>query len=323
MKILALVFMALSLVLLLSEQAAADRMLYQFTREGRQLYFGYREYSSHNYLYPGEYSIHIALGNENLGCSLRVGTKSSNTNLLKLSGPLAVRNVTDPLRFFSRIFKKLGTPTRWRFPFSCKTTGTMTIAKPPTVSVPVMMTLTYGPVLTKTVPILVTQKIGIKSVSSSPARRTYSLNQRVTMTVNFTRKMFDRERRQLPTLKVKWRVREGKLCEVGYSSIEASNEWRELGTFDGQPKTRSATLCKSGRTLVEFGFVYAGKFDNEERAITDTRIKRRVFNVDKGAAPKRRSSRIRSRGIDSPPPLIIPDLEPPALPNFELQGDKP
>ncbi|MEX2491715.1 MAG: hypothetical protein WD425_08125 [Nitrospirales bacterium] len=32
---------------------------------------------------------------------------------------------------------------------------------------------------------------------------------------------------------------------------------------------------------------------------------------------------IRSRGIDNLPPAVSPDPEPPALPNFELQGEKP
>ena len=45
--------------------------------------------------------------------------------------------------------------------------------------------------------------------------------------------------------------------------------------------------------------------------------------VDKKSKKRRRSRRIRSRGIESPPPLVIPNPEPPALPNFELQGEKP
>ena len=32
---------------------------------------------------------------------------------------------------------------------------------------------------------------------------------------------------------------------------------------------------------------------------------------------------IRSRGINNLPPAVTPDPEPPALPNFELQGEKP
>ncbi len=32
---------------------------------------------------------------------------------------------------------------------------------------------------------------------------------------------------------------------------------------------------------------------------------------------------VMSRGIDQLPPAVSPDPEPPALPNFELQGDKP
>jgi len=45
--------------------------------------------------------------------------------------------------------------------------------------------------------------------------------------------------------------------------------------------------------------------------------------VEKKSKKRRRSRRIRSRGIESPPPLVIPNPEPPALPNFELQGEKP
>jgi hypothetical protein len=45
--------------------------------------------------------------------------------------------------------------------------------------------------------------------------------------------------------------------------------------------------------------------------------------VEKRSKKRRRSSRIRSRGIETLPPLIIPNPEPPALPNFELQGEKP
>ena len=54
------------------------------------------------HIYPGDYTLKLLVGNENLGCSLRVGTKSSNARLLTISGPLAVRNVTDPIHFFSR-----------------------------------------------------------------------------------------------------------------------------------------------------------------------------------------------------------------------------
>jgi hypothetical protein len=46
-------------------------------------------------------------------------------------------------------------------------------------------------------------------------------------------------------------------------------------------------------------------------------------SVEKKSKKRRRSSRIRSRGIETLPPMVIPDPEPPALPNFELQGEKP
>jgi len=308
MKITAWAFTALSLVLLMSKQAAADNMLYKIARDGSY----YTDYSSHEYLYPGQYTIHLVLGNDNLGCSLRVGTKSSNTTLMKLSGPLAVSNVTDPINFLKGLGDTVAHITdirRWKFRFSCRTTGTIMVSQPPTVTVPVMMTLTYGPFFTKTVPVMVTQKVGIQSVSASPVRRTYSLGQTVTINGIFTRKALNQE--YSGRAYVDFRVKQGKLCFGSYASLEADNEWRPLGSvaLDGQPFRGGATLCESGQTIVEF------KLEERSRMF-DSTIKRLVFNVDKKAP-------LRSRGIDMLPPLVIPDPEPPALPNFELQREKP
>ncbi len=309
MKITAWVFTGLCLVFVMNEQAAADTLLYKIAPKG--IYDSYQHYSSTEYLYPGQHPIRIALGNDNLGCTLRVGTKSSNTTLMKLSGPLAVRNVTDPINFlkgFGDTVTNLADVRKWKFRFSCETTGTITVSQPPTVTIPVMMTLTYGPFLTKTVPVMVTQKVGIKSIAASPVRRTYSLGQTVTINGNFTRKALNKEYPRRPD--VNWRVKQGKLC-VGRYAFEAGNEWKRLGSFelDGQPFTGLATLCASGQTIVEFGL-------GEREAMFDSTIKRLVFNVGKSAP-------LRSRGIDMLPPLVIPDPEPPVLPNFELQGEKP
>jgi hypothetical protein len=101
--------------------------------------------------------------------------------------------------------------------------------------------------------------------------------------------------------------------------MEGIQWWGEL---DGQPFTESVIFCESGKTIVEFGFVYEER-RSLRQARVDSRIKHLVFNVDKRAAPTRRRSQIRSRGIDNVPPVIIPDPEPPALPNFELQREKP
>jgi len=67
----------------------------------------------------------------------------------------------------------------------------------------------------------------------------------------------------------------------------------------------------------------------EEEVMTKQRGKKRSRGqiskprVEKRSKKRRRSSRIRSRGIDQLPPAVSPDPEPPALPNFELQGEKP
>jgi len=224
---------------------------------------------------------------------------------MKLSGPLAVRNVTNPISFLKDLadtVANIADVRKWKFRFSCETTGTITVSQPPTVTAPVMMTLTYGPFLTKTVPVMVIQKVGIKSVSTSPVRRTYSLGQTVTINGNFTRKALKKE--YLHRSCFQWRVKQGKLCFGSYASIEAGNEWRRLGgvELDGQPFSLSATLCESGQTIMELGL-------GEGNVMFDPTIKCLVFNVDKRAP-------LRSRGIEAFPPPVIPDPEPPVLPKF-------
>lgn len=324
MKSTAWAFTVLSLVLLMNEQAAADTMLYKITSEG--FYDFYKNYPTRKYLYPGKYTIRIALGNDNLGCTLRVGTKSSNTNLMKLSGPLAVRNVTDPITFlkgFGDTVANIADIRKWKFRFSCETTGTLTVSQPPTVTVPVMMTLTYGPFLTKTVPVLVTRKAKIQSVSASPVSRTYSLGQPVTINVDFNRTRLNRE--DIPS--VRWRIPQGKLClpsegSSGPLPFGPITKWEKSFRFGEEGPlyfvhtlNRSVILCESGQTIVEVSL--------EEKAMTDSTIKRLVFNVGKKAPPTRKTSAIRSRGIETLPPPVIPDPEPPVLPNFELQREKP
>ncbi|MDH4195158.1 MAG: hypothetical protein OEY80_14430 [Nitrospirota bacterium] len=313
MKITSLAFMGLSIFLLMNEQAEAIGYQISPVEYPLSVIDEFHESfpSKTHYLYPGEYKMRIFLGNDNLGCSLRVGTKSSNTNLMKLSGPLAVRNVTNPISFLKGLgdtMANLADVRKWKFRFMCETTGTTTVSPPPTVTVPVLLTLTYGPFLTTTVPVLLTQKVGIKSVAASPIRRTYSLGQTATLHVNFTRKALNYEYSHRSDVYL--RVQQGKLCVGSYASLEAGNEWKRLGSveLDGQPLTLPATLCESGQTIVEFKLAENSRFDST--------IKRLVFNVDKRAP-------LRSRGIETLPPLVIPDPEPPVLPNFELQGEKP
>ncbi len=285
-----------------------------------------------NHIYPGDYTVKLLVGNDNLGCSLRVGTKSSNTRLLTISGPLAVRNVTNPQHFLVNVGRKLMGKSSFRsLPFKCGTAGTIRVSNPPTVTVPVLVTLTYGPFLKKTYHLMVTQKIGIKSVSvkSSSNRSYHRLNQRVGMHLIPTRKRFKGE--GYPD--VYFRVREGKLCKFiprydlsgyyGDFSYEPSDGWtrlHEMNDFfrEGKPHTHYANLCHRGRTVVEFGFPAEKITYRRERMMVDSRIKRLVFTVPQQGVPKRR---IRSRGIDGSPPLVIPDPIPPALPNFELQRD--
>lgn len=330
MKITAWALMMFTLVLFGHEQASASDIWGEITLDGR-LYreFDYSPRAPH--IYPGNYTIKILVGNDNIGCSVRVGTKSSNTNLLNISGPLAVWNVTDPLHFFVKIGENLwGTSSFRGLPFKCGTTGTIRVSNPPTVVVPVMVTLTYGPFLQKTVPLLVTQPLGIKSVSASPAQQYYSLNQRVKMTLTSIRKLFSTEGYPPPPSRVYWRVREGKLCKATEYSDEpdlpaylieryeftASNEWAEFestGDFfeNGTPLIKYANLCQRGRTIVEFAFP-AEKINSEERIMTDSRITRIELMVPTQSTP--RKSRIRSRGIDQLPPAVSQEPEPPALP---------
>jgi len=328
MKLMTWALTVFILVLFGHEQATAESLIEGeiVTREG-QYYdtVGPRT----RYIYPGGYNINLLVANDNLGCTVRVGTRSSNTNLLTISGPLAVQNVTDPLKFFVGIGNDLLRRGFREFPFTCGTTGIIRVSNPPTVAIPVMMTLTYGPFLKKTVSLIVTQKLGIKRVTASPTQSYYSHNQRVTMTLTPTRLSSLRE----GFAHVYFRVREGKLCDVsyqaeGYSSPDytANDGWKFFVSgveffLEGRASRKFANLCHRGRTIVEFGFPDEEMRYGKYQMMTDSSIKRLEFNVPTGTTTKK--SRILSRGIDALPPPIIPDPEPPALPNFELQGEKP
>jgi hypothetical protein len=334
MKLTAWALTVFTLVLLSQEQATFGSSIEGeiYTREGRYYTYLLSWSGTSQPIYAGDYNIKLLVGDDTIGCTVRVGTKSSNTNLLTISGPLAVRNVTDPLEFFVRIGKAILTRTFTQVPFQCGTTGTIRVSDPPTVAVPVMVTLTYGPFLKQTYNFVVTQKAGIKSVAASPVRSYYSYNQRVGMTLTPTRK----KTRGESSPRVYVRVREGKLCKItdrydlsryyGDNSYEPSEGWQYLPGMsaffmEGKPITRWANLCHRGRTIVEFGFPDEKITDGKDRMMTDSRILRLEFRVPTRRTTKK--SRIQSRGIDSQPPLIIPDPEPPALPNFELQGEKP
>jgi len=150
MKITTVVFTLFSLVLLTNEQATAGELRWSITRDGTtRALMTHRDRSG--ILYPGEYKIRITLYNDDLKCTLRVGTKSSNANLMKISGPLAVS--VDKVRLTG---------------VDCSTIGTITVSNPSTVAVPVIMTLTYGPALTQTVSMLIAQKVAIQSAVASP-----------------------------------------------------------------------------------------------------------------------------------------------------------
>jgi len=317
MKNTAWVFMGLFFLLLFSEQAQANYILEEIWDDGNEMMRATKS-GSRYYLYSGESQIKVLVGNDNLGCSLRVGTKSSNTSLLKPSGSLEVHNTHDPFSFLkvrtNSIKERLDRLAR--FTFQCAASGKITVSSPPTVAAPVMMTLTYGPFLTKTLPVLVIQKAAIQSVSASPVRRTYSLGQRVAINANFSRPKLDGE----DSPHMRWRMPQGKLCfpsEGSRSPISFGpiTKWQDSLRFGEEGSfyfvrnlNPSVILCESGQTILEFSFA--------ENPMTDSTIKRLVFNVDKRAP-------LRSRGIDTLPPLVIPDPEPPALPNFELQREKP
>lgn len=269
--------------------------------------------------YPGEYKIRITVYNDDLKCTLRVDTKSSNPDLMKISGPLAVS------------VEKL------RLPFvDCSTIGTVTVSNHSTVAVPVIMTLTYGPALTKTMSILIVQKVAIKSAVASPTHLAYNRGSRVTANANISRKFLASE----PSLRFYWRVKEGKLCDVyigkdDYISdrlpvVEASTYWKEgpVTSNDLQMQVLGGTLCGSGRTIVEINWrPWLTTWRNNISTAQDERQKIMAvfssksvgFNVS--LLPSGATSGIRSRGIDAQPPLTIPDPKPPALPNTELQGD--
>ena len=148
--------MVFTLVLLGHVQASqgADSRIWGwiYTQDGKL----FRDFSSGprtTYLYPGVYTISLLVANDNLGCSLRIGTKSSNTKRLTISGPLTVRNITNPLKFFRDLGKDVFRAQIHRLPFKCGTRGTIRVFSATNAVVPVMVTLTYGPFLTKTHPI--------------------------------------------------------------------------------------------------------------------------------------------------------------------------
>ncbi len=325
MKLFAWTLPTIFLLILFNEQAQASRIEPWIWDDGEWMLRSTKT-GPRYYLYPGESQIDVLVGNDNLGCSLRVGTKSSNTNLLKPSGPLAVRNITSLSSFLHGLGQTVAAPVDlryWRFTFHCTARGKITVSQPPTVAVPVMMTLTYGPFLTKTIPMLVVQKAAIKSVAASPVRRTYSLGQRVAINIDFSRTKLDGER----SPNVRWRLPQGKLClpsEVSSGPLPFGpiTKWQHSLSFGEEGPlyfvhklSNSVILCEPGQTVVEVSF--------EENPMTDPTINRLVFNVGKRSAPTRRTSGIRSRGIELLPPLVIPDPEAPALPNFELQREKP
>jgi len=321
MKITTVAFSLFSLVLLIQEQATAGELWWSITRDGTtRALMTHRDRSG--ILYPGEYKIRITLYNDDLKCTVRVGTKSSNPNLMKISGPLAVS--IEKVRLTG---------------VDCSTIGTITVSNPSTVAVPVIMTLTYGPALTKTVSMLIAQKVAIQSAVASPNHLAYNRGSRVTVNANISRKFLASEL----ALRFMWRVREGKLCNVivgreyldRIETVEASTNWRE-GPYndrysnDLQTEILRGTLCGSGRTIVEITWrpwLTTGRnnlsFAQEERQqiMADFNSKSVAFNVS--LLPSRSTSGIRSRGIETLPPPIIPDPEPPALPNFELQGENP
>jgi hypothetical protein len=109
MKMTAWALMVFTLVLFVHEQQATASSIegYIVSSEPDYAVLLGRGNTSRKYIYSVEYTIGLLVGNDNLGCSLRLGTKSSNTKLLNISGPLTVRNVTDPLKFFDKIGKNL------------------------------------------------------------------------------------------------------------------------------------------------------------------------------------------------------------------------
>ena len=134
-------------VLLLHVQADANRLEAWVWNDGidmkRPTKFGPRYF-----FYPGNSQIDVLIGNDNLGCSLRVGTQSNNPNLLKISGPLVVKNNTNPVTFLKELGRTVSAaadPRYGRFAFKCGTTGEINVSSPPAVAVPAVITLAYGP----------------------------------------------------------------------------------------------------------------------------------------------------------------------------------
>lgn len=307
------------LILSCSEQAAAGELWWSITRKGETgALMNHKDRSG--ILYPGEYNVRITIYNDGLMCTLRVGTKSSNLDLMKISGPLAVS------------VEKSHLPK-----FSCSAIGTVTVSNPSTVAVPVVMTLTYGPALTKTFSILIAQKVAINSAVAFPNQLAYNRGARVTANANLSRKFFSSE----PSLRFYWRVKEGKLCDVSIGNsylfdrvplVEASAYWREgpVTSNDLQMPVLGGTLCGSGRTIVEITWRHwlttwrnniSTAQDEQQKIMAEFSSKSVGFNVS--LLPSGTTSGIRSRDIETPSESIIPDPESPDSQNFEQQGEKP
>ncbi len=77
--------------------------------------------------------------------------------------------------------------------------------------------------------------------------------------------------------------------------------------------------CKDGPS----GGLTSGQGSGGKAIKRDRALQNRIRQGRSSRGRQRITGRVRSRGIESPPPLMIPDPEPPALPNFELQGEKP
>ena len=71
------------------------------------------------------------------------------------------------------------------------------------------------------------------------------------------------------------------------------------------------------------GGLTSGQGSGGQAIKRDPALQNRIRQGRSSKGRQRIKGRIRSRGIESPPPLMIPDPEPPALPNFELQGENP
>lgn len=112
-------------------------------------------------------------------------------------------------------------------------------------------------------------------------------------------------------------------------------------TFEGHGKYRAAVVRTDNEKAVTWSwrnFEVVGKVGSQSfkqrttirppgiKPSTGIRPAQKKGPSETGGSTKQRYFQfggIRSRGIDNLPPAVIPDPEPPALPNFELQGEKP